>query len=381
MQTTHAFCPYHSYMIATVGSLQLTALSGLHVRSNGYHLGEHRLIYGKGEPYEPSVRLPMYVRGPGVPQGAISKLPTTHLDITATILDLTGTTDGPATPSNLDGQSFAPALRDTAAASKLRDTPELWRDFSFSEFFMNDVTWWNVRTVNSTHKFSYHYWCQGVPEVFNLLEDPLQLKNLAGDPTSEFGTIAAAEMLPIAMSLSKCSHESCWKPTPAAVPPIADNGTHLPCYQNHQAPRNPNAPTGNLGPTNVQHHFQGWACIPNKNQAAVIVAIRIEIDGEPVMELQANISRPDLRGHTPCLGATEAHGFVGVVPEQYLEGKHTMSAYAMKPDQEAGAPVLLGQDSLCNGVSCGPDEEGHAWHAFEAERRAWNVEQSLRPML
>merc|ERR1711969_357246 len=105
----------------------------------------------------------MYVRGPGVPQGAISKLPTTHLDITATILELTGTTDGPATPSNLDGLSFAPALKGTAAASKLRDTPELWRDFSFSEFFMNDVTWWNVRTVNSTHKFSYHYWCQGVP--------------------------------------------------------------------------------------------------------------------------------------------------------------------------------------------------------------------------
>ena len=108
---------------------------------NGYHLGEHKLIFGKGEPYEPSVRLPMYVRGPGVPQGVISKLPTTHLDITATILELTGTTDGPATPSNLDGLSFAPALKDTAAASKLRDTPELWRDFSFSEFFMNDVTW------------------------------------------------------------------------------------------------------------------------------------------------------------------------------------------------------------------------------------------------
>jgi len=118
----------------------------------------------------------MYVRGPGVPQGVISKLPTTHLDITATILELTGTIDGPATPSNLDGLSFAPALKDTAAAAKLRDTPELWRDFSFSEFFMNDVTWWNVRTVNSTHKFSFHYWCQGVPEVFNLLEDPLQVR-------------------------------------------------------------------------------------------------------------------------------------------------------------------------------------------------------------
>jgi hypothetical protein len=207
-----------------------------------------------------------------------------------------------------------------------------------------------VRTVNSTHKFSFHYWCQGVSEVFNLLEDPLQLKNLAGDPDSEFGRIAvsvarltapwpqpgiavapplsspvsassypppkrrpfsdrrrsacdqAAEMLPIAMSLSRCSHGSCWQPTPATVPPIPANGTHLPCYQNHQTPRHPNWPTGSLGRTTANHHFQGWACIPNKKQADATVAIQIKIDGERVMLLQANISRPDLRGRTPCLG-------------------------------------------------------------------------------
>jgi|EP01047_Picozoa_sp_COSAG01_P021433 arylsulfatase A-like enzyme len=29
-----------------------------------------------------------YVRGPGVPAGAVSKLPTNHLDIVATILEL-----------------------------------------------------------------------------------------------------------------------------------------------------------------------------------------------------------------------------------------------------------------------------------------------------
>ena len=73
--------------------------------------------------------------------------------------------------SSLGISSGPRPLGSCAAASKLRDTPELWRDFSFSEFFMNDVTWWNVRTVNSTHKFSYHYWCQGVPEVFNSTYD------------------------------------------------------------------------------------------------------------------------------------------------------------------------------------------------------------------
>ena len=97
-----------------------------------------------------------------------------------------------------------------------------------------------------------------------------------------------------------------------------------------------------------------------------------------IMSLDANISRPDLRGKTPCLGAEEAHGYAGAVPEQYLKGKHVMSAYAMNGQ---APPVLLGQDSLCDGVSCGPDEEDHAWHAFAAEQRTWDIEQTVRAML
>jgi hypothetical protein len=113
----------------------------------------------------------------------------------------------------------------------------------------------------------------------------------------------------------------------------------------------------------------------------VIVEIHIKIDGKLVMELQANVSRPDLRGHSPCLGADEAHGYVGEVPEPFLKGKHTLAAFAVNPDPEAGALVLLGQDSLCNGVSCPLGDEAHAWHAFEEERQAWHVEQSVRAML
>ena len=39
----------------------------------------------------------------------------------ATILELTGTVTGPATPSDLDGLSFAAALKDPPASSRLRD--------------------------------------------------------------------------------------------------------------------------------------------------------------------------------------------------------------------------------------------------------------------
>ena len=132
-------------------------------------------------------------------------------------------------------------------------------------------------------------------------------------------------MLPIAMSLSKCSHESCWKPGPAVLPPIAANGTHLPCYINHQHPQHPTWPTGNLGRVAATHQFQGWSCVPTKQQASAVVAVHIKIDGQLVMTLQANVSRPDLRGKTPCLGATEQHGFVGEVPEPFLDVRITLT--------------------------------------------------------
>ncbi len=57
---------------------------------NGYHLGEHQALFGKSSPYETDTRLPMYVRGPGVPKGATRPHPTTHLDVTATIVELAG---------------------------------------------------------------------------------------------------------------------------------------------------------------------------------------------------------------------------------------------------------------------------------------------------
>src|SRR5690606_329859 len=37
---------------------------------NGFHLGTHRLGQGKTTPFEEAIRVPLVVRGPGVPVGA-----------------------------------------------------------------------------------------------------------------------------------------------------------------------------------------------------------------------------------------------------------------------------------------------------------------------
>ena len=42
----------------------------VYTSDNGFHMGEHRLIAGKDTPYEEDIRVPMVMRGPGVPVGA-----------------------------------------------------------------------------------------------------------------------------------------------------------------------------------------------------------------------------------------------------------------------------------------------------------------------
>jgi arylsulfatase A-like enzyme len=114
---------------------------------NGFHLGEHQMLFGKEHPYDHDVSLPLYIRGPGVPAGAELLYPTNHLDITATVVELAGATvSGPP----LDGLSFAAALGPSPPA------PEAWRSFSFTEHFENANTWWEIRRPLAADRTKFH---------------------------------------------------------------------------------------------------------------------------------------------------------------------------------------------------------------------------------
>src|SRR6185503_2535626 len=59
---------------------------------NGFFRGEHRIAGGKYLPYEPSSRVPLIIRGPGIPAGTSDEL-VSLTDVPQTVLDVAGDPD------------------------------------------------------------------------------------------------------------------------------------------------------------------------------------------------------------------------------------------------------------------------------------------------
>jgi len=57
---------------------------------NGFFLGQHRVSRGKLLPYEPALRVPMVIRGPGIEPGSTSREVVANQDIAPTLLNLAG---------------------------------------------------------------------------------------------------------------------------------------------------------------------------------------------------------------------------------------------------------------------------------------------------
>lgn len=307
--------------IATMGQYDNTIM--VFTSDNGYHLGEHKMPFGKGLPYDTDVRLPMYVRGPGVIAGRTLPHPTNHIDFAATFVELAGAEAH--APSNLDGLSFASELGDaTASPAALGDR---WRQHSYSEFFSGDNTWRLVRVVNSTHKFSYMWWCTNDTEVFDVSADQWQKKNLYGSPG--FAASAAAMAGRIVNALGSCSGADCSHPVPAASGPTDGS---LQCYT-AQTPQ-----TTHLGAFNIVPEkggtfgIKGWlvdtTVLGGNGTEPVIVWFKVDGKfydaGIHIANIVADLPRPDIP--TP----SKDHGFVynsSQIPAQLFTGKHSLTLF------------------------------------------------------
>jgi N-acetylglucosamine-6-sulfatase len=127
---------------------------------NGYFLGQHRLTK-KSLPYEEAIRIPFIVRGPGVPAQKIDHLVINN-DLAPTVAQLAEVDP----PGFVDGKSFVPLLLEK------RPSPEEWR----TGFMVEHVSpsYQALRTNDRT----YIEWENGDRELYDLREDPEQLRSI-----------------------------------------------------------------------------------------------------------------------------------------------------------------------------------------------------------
>ena len=180
---------------------------------HGYSLGQFRLPSGKFQVFEHNLRVPFFVRGPGVDTNASVDALVNNVDIGPTVLALAGV----AASRQLDGRSFAGQL---SAAG--RAAAGSWRDRLVHEYWglgytergpchngttacpggpqaLEDApsnTWSGLRIRNASHDLIYAEYrpantapltraSTNFTLAFNLTRDPAQLVNaaLAWPPT------------------------------------------------------------------------------------------------------------------------------------------------------------------------------------------------------
>ncbi len=90
---------------ATTDQLKNTLI--VFVSDNGWLQGEHRITGDKFLPYEESLRVPLILRGPGVPAGQTVQGQVSNVDFAPTLLDAAGASAG----RTMDGVSLLPTAR------------------------------------------------------------------------------------------------------------------------------------------------------------------------------------------------------------------------------------------------------------------------------
>lgn len=165
---------------------------------NGYLQGQHRFPQGKEAPYEESIRVPLVVRGPGVPAGRTVPHMVLNVDLAATFADLAGAQPGRVT----EGRSLVPLL------SPAPPPESAWRgDFLIEHWPENDdpagvPAYAGLRSRD----FKYVEYATGERELYALGVDSYENNNLVGraDQAETLQRLAAR-----LAQLRNCKGEAC----------------------------------------------------------------------------------------------------------------------------------------------------------------------------
>lgn len=185
---------------------------------HGWNLGQHRLPGGKHNVYDHAVRIPFVIRGPGITADTTFDFSASNVDVAPTLLGLAGV-GGSDSETLMDGKSVVPLLVDPdnsavlpstkhhiaalTSGSAVADLAADWRTFHPIEFaalnnhswfghliddvvsntyrairFVADPTYGDLLYAEFTAVSDWHFEAPVHYELFNMTEDPHQLKNI-----------------------------------------------------------------------------------------------------------------------------------------------------------------------------------------------------------
>jgi N-acetylglucosamine-6-sulfatase len=185
---------------------------------NGYFLGEQRIRSGKVLPHDPSIRVPLLIRGPDVPGGQHRNDPFTSVDVAPTLASLAGITP----PVPVDGVSLAGVVRRgdkgwvRGVLTESAPLEGLVRDTDESGGPLEDGEEPDVRSLLGVRTARYLYVdvATGERELYDMVVDPQQTDNVAGEPSYARVQALLAEVL---AELRSCDAAECRVPLPPAL--------------------------------------------------------------------------------------------------------------------------------------------------------------------
>jgi N-acetylglucosamine-6-sulfatase len=145
--------------LEAIGELNRTYI--IFTADNGFFHGEHRVQTGKVLLYEPSVRIPLIMRGPGIPSGGRRSQLVANIDLAPTILAATRVRAG----KTVDGRSLLPIARDRLL-------------FWGRDVLLETPTYSAIRSP----RWKYAEHVNGEKELYDLVTDPDELVSRHADP-------------------------------------------------------------------------------------------------------------------------------------------------------------------------------------------------------
>jgi N-acetylglucosamine-6-sulfatase len=171
------------HALRSAGVLKNTIV--IYTSDNGFFHGEHRVYTGKIKVYEPSIRVPLLMRGPGVPAGVTVRDLTINADLAPTIVEA----------------AHARADRVMNGMSILADSQHPRRELGRMLLIEGD----NFQAIR-TERYKFVSYDDGEQELYDLRLDPYELQNQVTSPAyAPVTDILASEL----SSLRNCRQSGC----------------------------------------------------------------------------------------------------------------------------------------------------------------------------